>query len=494
MRLWRWDGRALKSVAGPAPEWVPDPTERAGPVRSGERETWLAPVPGIAGYWLEVPGTGPAEAEVVAAQVFAALGGLLEAEHQLGRLAGELADRYEEIDLLYAISEILGHTLRVEEASRTILREVATVVGARRGAVMVTDDEGRALRTVALRGAPEVAPPSIEVDDPDAHAARAWRERRSVERGPANGIGAMLTVPICYAAPGAPLRCVGVIQLADRVGGGDFTAGDRKLVAAVANQVGAAIENARLLVRDLQQQRIRRELELAHDLQLRLLPSPAHLAGIADVAVRCLPAETVGGDFYTFARLGAGRVGVMLGDVSSHGFSAALVMALVLSAAGIHVGGAYSPDETLVAMLRSLEAELETAEMYFTIFYGVLDPFGRRMVYASAGHPHAFRIPAEGAPERLEATAPPIGLGPASDIRRRRVEWVPGSDLLCLWTDGLVEARSDEGEAFGEDRLLGELAARRHLPAEHIVSEVLALVDRHAPAPADDRTLLVLRV
>jgi sigma-B regulation protein RsbU (phosphoserine phosphatase) len=202
----------------------------------------------------------------------------------------------------------------------------------------------------------------------------------------------------------------------------------------------------------------------------------------------------VGGDFYTFVRLGAGRVGVMLGDVSSHGFSAALVMALVLSAAGIHVGGAYSPDETLVAMLRSLETELETAESYFTIFYGVLDPFGRRLVYASAGHPHAFRVPGEGAPERLEATAPPIGLGPATDIRRRRVEWVPGRDLLCLWTDGLVEARSEAGDPYGEERLLAELVRRRDLPAEQIVSEVVALVDRHAPSPADDRTLLVLRV
>ena len=72
--------------------------------------------------------------------------------------------------------------------------------------------------------------------------------------------------------------------------------------------------------------------ELAHDLQLKLLPSPAVLQGDAEVAARCFPADSVGGDFYTFTRLGRGRVGVMLGDVASHGFSAALVMALV------HVG------------------------------------------------------------------------------------------------------------------------------------------------------------
>jgi sigma-B regulation protein RsbU (phosphoserine phosphatase) len=455
--------------------------------------TWLAPVPGAEGYWLEVPDAAAPEAEAIAALVLPPLGGLLEAEGQLGRLAGELADRYEEIDLLYAISEILGQTLRIEEASRTILREVATVVGARRGAILVADEESPVLRRVALRGDPPPAPETIATADPAEPAAHAFRERHIVERGEAAG-GAMLAVPICYAAPGAALRCVGVIQLADRVGGADFTPADRKLVTAVANQVGAAIENARLLLRDLKQQRLRRELELAHDLQLRLLPSPDVLAGAADVAVRCIPAESVGGDFYTFGRLGGGRVGVMLGDVSSHGFSAALVMALVLSAAGIHSGSVHAPDETLRAMFRSLEDELETAEMYFTIFYGVLDPFGHRLVYANAGHPHAFRLPPEGPAVRLESTAPPIGLGPAAEIGRARVDWRPGHDLLCLWTDGLVEARSEAGEPFGEERLLAELGTRRSLPSERIVSEVLELVDAHSPAPADDRTLLVLRL
>jgi sigma-B regulation protein RsbU (phosphoserine phosphatase) len=451
-------------------------------------------VPGAEGYWLEVPDAPAREAEEIAARVLPALGGLLEAEGQLGRLAGELADRYEEVDLLYAISEILGQTLRVEEASRTILREVATVVGARRGAILVADEDGRALRLVATRGTPGPVAEVVAVDDPAAVVARAFRERRTLDAAGGAEEGAALTVPICYAAPGAPLRCVGVLSLADRLGGGPFTPADRKLVTAVANQVGAAIENARLLLRDLQQQRVRRELELAHNLQLRLLPSPDILAGAADVAVRCLPAETVGGDFYTFTQLGSGRIGVMLGDVSSHGFSAALVMALVLSAAGIHAGGAFTPDETLVAMLRSLENELESTEMYFTIFYGVLDPFGHRLVYANAGHPHAFRFPRVGPPERLEATAAPIGLGSAPDIGRGRVAWQPGADLLCLWTDGLVEARSEAGEPFGEERLLAEIGRRRELPAERIVSEVVALADAHAPAPADDRTLLILRV
>ena len=121
---------------------------------------------------------------------------------------------------------------------------------------------------------------------------------------------AYLSVPICYGAPHSPLRCIGVINLTDRIGGDRFTPGDRKLVTAVANQIGAAVENSRLVERDLRQQQLRRELQLAHDLQLKLLPAPGVLHGDAEVAVRCFPAESVGGDFYTFTRLGRGRVGV----------------------------------------------------------------------------------------------------------------------------------------------------------------------------------------
>jgi phosphoserine phosphatase RsbU/P len=305
---------------------------------------------------------------------------------------------------------------------------------------------------------------------------------------------AYLSVPICYGAPGSPLRCVGVINLTDRLGGDRFTLSDRKLVAAVANQIGAAVENARLVERDFLQQRLSRELELAHDLQLKLLPSPSVLQGDAEVAARCFPADSVGGDFYTFSRLGRGRVGVMLGDVASHGFSAALVMALVMSAAGIHAAASITPDETLSALLDSLSTELTTTEMYFSVFYGVLDPLTGRLSYANAGHPYAFRIPRFGEPERLEATAPPLGLAAVGSIQRRQVPWTIGHDLLVLWTDGLVDARNEAGEPFGEQRLLAEVCARRTEKPEAIVRGVLEQAEAFGSQPVDDRTLLILRI
>ena len=220
---------------------------------------------------------------------------------------------------------------------------------------------------------------------------------------------AFLCVPVMYAAPGGPPRAIGVINLTDRVGEDAFTAGDRKLVAAIANQIGAAIENSRLAAHEQGRQRVQRELELAHDLQLKLLPAPSVLTGLADVAVRCRPAESVGGDFYNLLRLHGDRVGVMIGDVSSHGFGAALIMALAMAAAGIHAEVAEAPADVLARLEESLADELRETEMYFTLFYGVLRERRPRLRVPRGGrhrHRHAARYHAH-----------PAG------VRRRKCAW-----------------------------------------------------------------------
>ena len=503
LRAWRFDGRRVRVVGGDDPGWSPVIPRQAGLVPTPTGSAWLDAVPGIEGLWFSLEDLSGADARAAAERLRPVLGTLFHTERRAIEMGAELANRYEEIDLLYSISEILGQTIHLEEAARTILREVSSVVAARRSSIMVYDETLGRLRVVATRGFPAPTEASVEPTDPDSVAARAFRERRLVENAPgSDGVGgprgyrggAYLSVPIIYAAPGGASRCVGVINLTDRLGADAFEPGHRKLITAVANQVGAAIENARLVVMDLQQQRLRRELELAHDLQLKLMPSPSVLAGDAEVAARCVPAESVGGDFYTFNRFGRGRVGVMLGDVSSHGFGAALVMAMVIAAAGIHAGGSATPNETLERLLDSIEGDLASTEMFLTVFYGVLDPRAKQLSYASAGHPHAWRIPVSGPPQRLEATAPPLGLSARGNIELRQVPWGMHEDLLCLCTDGLLDARSAEGESFGEARLLSGVGSRRHVAPEEIVSALIAEVRAFAPHPADDITLLILRI
>jgi len=481
--------------------------------RSPDGSARLEPVPDTDGVWLEIGDAGSGTREAAApspAELAAIVGAVLAAERDAAQVAAELSERYEEIDLIYTISEILGHTIRLDEAAQRILTEVSTVVRAGRATLLVHDPEQHVLRMVAARGMDPKDVEPVEVDDLCSVAARVFRERRIVSYDPTDPKAvspgcpegrnyrgrAFLSVPVLYAAPGTRGKPIGVINLTDRLGEDAFTAGDRKLVAAIANQIGAAVENARLVAQDLSQQQVRRELELAHDLQLKLLPSPLVVAARADVAARCRQADSVGGDFYNLLPLRSDRLGVMIGDVTSHGFSAALIMALVMAAAGIHAESADTPTDVLLRIEGSLTDELASTEMFLTVFYAVIDPAVQRITYANAGHPHAFLVSARtGVATRLEATRPPLGLAtaPGEDVAR---PWVRRDALLCLFTDGVAEAAGTHDDRFGEERVLGHVARLKDRPARDILEAVyadLAGFTGGAP-PSDDRTVVILKV
>lgn len=487
-------------MAGAQATEIAAPFDAKGrPVSRDGRE--VSKIPGVRDYYLDAP-AGP-NADAVLRLVTRAL----ELESDIMGVAQELSARYEEIDLLYSISEVLGRTIGLTEAGEIIVRDVSSVVGARRASIFVYDPDRNELAPVAGWGLDVAEFTPIPVEHPHSIAARVFRENAVVsgsaetlnsdrdvpDRRQAYRGNAFLSAPITYPDSDGRTRPVGVINLTDRLGADQFSAGDKKLIEAIAHQVGAAVENARLVALDRQRQRVRRELELAHDLQLRLLPSPDVLAGRADVAARCRTGELVGGDFYQLVPLTGAEVGVMLGDVSTHGFPAALIMALVLSAAGIHAAASSTPEGALQELLASVESELATTGMYLSLFYAVVDSPGRRVRYANAGHPHAFLVSRGCPPKRLGATSPPLGLVEDMQIPGDECALEKTGDLLVIFSDGMSDARDGSGAPFTEDRVLNAVIKHFDEPTEAIVEGVFEEVDQFAVSVPDDQTLLVLR-
>ena len=217
-------------------------------------------------------------------------------------------------------------------------------------------------------------------------------------------------------------------------------------------------------------------------------------SGAAQVAARCAPAESVGGDFYQLFRLPGERLGVMIGDVSSHGFSAALIMALTMSVAAIYAQESGPPAAVLQRIHQALIKELESTEMYVTLFYCVLDPAAGTLTYANAGHPHAFRIDADGGVKRLGATDPPLGMSKFEEYGEGRVDWNAAEDLLALFTDGLSDAFSNQSSSGGEKKLVAEIVARRHLQLTEIIEQLFATAEQASlNIPSDDRTAVLVR-
>jgi sigma-B regulation protein RsbU (phosphoserine phosphatase) len=303
----------------------------------------------------------------------------------------------------------------------------------------------------------------------------------------------MLSVPIMWTTPtgGMPL---GVVNLADRRSRQPFTAGDQKLVTAIATQIGTAIQNARLVSASLDQQRLLQEMSLAHDLQMKLLPSTDVVSPEAQATARVIPAESVGGDFYQLFKLREGSTGVMIGDVSGHGYRAALIMALAMSASAIHAQNIVNPGQMLGALLQSLREELESTEMYISLFYGVVDPEKGKLTYANTGHPHAFVISGEGTSTRLAAVNPPLGM--VEDVpTAASLSWVPKKDLLVLFTDGVSDARNASDVRLGEERVLELIRENRDNDTKVIVDRVFKMIEVHTRSVTlrDDLTLVVVR-
>ena len=496
---------ATSGERGPAPplDMLPSGTARAS-LHTWRGESLVACITGPRRSWLVVgPCAEPDRPlETYLRFLLPVVSQYQQASLEVEHAANELAERYEEINLLYTISEILGRTVTLEEAAATILTEISETVGASRAAILVHDRASDVLNVVAVLGAkPQDAPP-IRVDDEVSVSALVFRTQhgRIVEDGEQVSElesiyrrGSMLSVPIMWTAPDGS-EPLGVVNLSGRRSRQAFSAGDQKLVAAIATQIGTAIQNARLVRQSLAQQQLVHEMQLAHDLQMRLLPSASVVAPQAEVAARVRPAESVGGDFYHLFRLGENRTGVMIGDVSSHGYRAALIMALAMSATAIHAQTTVDPAHTIDALLYSLSDELSSTEMFITAFYGVVDRAHRELRYSNAGHPHAFLIRGDGSMQRLKALDPPLGMMIDSPLESS-CPWVPGEDLLFLFTDGISDAKNREGKRLGEKPVLDTVVRMRAEPTGDILEAVLAVVDAFAgdePRP-DDQTLVLLR-
>lgn len=438
--------------------------------------------------------------------------------------AQELAGRDGEINLLYAISELLGGSTSVDDVADTLLQELAITVGARRAVFLRTNRAQTALRPIAALGLGDTTYEPIAIDSATHIAARAFRSATAcTEEGVASSdadpvLGAecraLLAVAITRPSTGIGITGphpaitarrpnvsnpegigsvpLGVIVLGGHRAGGVFTTGDRKLANAIGAQIGTAMHNSTLVRAALERQQLEREMRLAHDLQLKLLPQPRVVGPEGRAAARVVAAESVGGDFFLLARLDRDRTGVLIGDVAGHGYQAALVMALALSAAAIHVQAAFDPSIALEAVQRSLADELASTDMSLSLCYVVIDSRVGELRFANAGHPHAFRVGRAGDCTRLAAVAPAIGFGDMP-IEECVMAWRPG-DRVVLFTDGLPDALDASDARLGEPRILDLLASMSHDETpDDMLDRLVRLVERHvAGTPLRDDLAAVI--
>ncbi len=243
----------------------------------------------------------------------------------------------------------------------------------------------------------------------------------------------------------------------------------------------------------IEKEKLERELEVARRIQRSLLPRALPRQPGCDFGALMVPMSAVGGDFFDFFELGEGRVGLVVGDVSDHGVPAALFMAITLTLLRAEARRAASPAAVLKRVGRAL-TEVNDAEMFVTVLYGVFDSATGEFAYARAGHEPPVIADAQGRP-----VPHPLGRGQLlgiSDeplVEELQLSLPPGGTLL-LYTDGVREATSPDGRLFGAEGLHAALAAAP-ATAQALCEELLVRVKLHRgeAAQQDDITIVAVR-
>ncbi|QEL17490.1 PP2C family protein-serine/threonine phosphatase [Limnoglobus roseus] len=244
-------------------------------------------------------------------------------------------------------------------------------------------------------------------------------------------------------------------------------------------------------------QALDRELKAVGEVQRSLLPAALPKIPTLDVAAYYRPSARAGGDYYDFFPLPGGRWGIFIADVSGHGSPAAVLMAVTHCIAHTNPGPAQPPGRVLDYLNQHL-VTLYTggSGKFITAFYGVYDPRGRRLTYASAGHnPPRLKRCADGRLIPLDAAGGlPLGIT-GEETYDEAVQQLQPGDQVLFYTDGITEAANRTGELFGTDRLdrvMGNCALQAAGLLEEVLRAVEAFADGH-PAD-DDRTMIVARV
>lgn len=244
-----------------------------------------------------------------------------------------------------------------------------------------------------------------------------------------------------------------------------------------------------------EKERIQKELEIAKGIQQSFLPDSAPVLPGIDLGGANFPAAEVGGDFYDFIPLGAGRWGLVIADVSGKGVPAALFMALSRTLIRASTSRFPDPAGSIREANRHIFSDARTC-MFVTLFYAILDTRERTLTYVNAGHNPPLLF-GNDTPGITMLKAEGIALGVLDEIELESVTvTLRSGNIVVLYTDGVTEATNEKNEEFGVDRLTRIIGVSRNLPARGIIDTVVREITTFAGSQPqfDDITLMVLKV
>ncbi|MDA8429223.1 MAG: SpoIIE family protein phosphatase [Geobacteraceae bacterium] len=325
----------------------------------------------------------------------------------------------------------------------------------------------------------------------------------TLEKTLAEGIVSCAHIPIFREGEPA----LGVISVFSKSITGLFTEEFISLLASLAGQFAQAVTivheiDAREFERVqkeqalLQNARVMRDMEIAQQIQMSLLPAaPPEMAGI-EIGGCCISAAHVGGDYYDFFLRDEHTIDMLIADVSGHSVGAALIMSEVRTLLRAQVNSSHNASSILMSLNNQLYDDLTRAELFITMFYAKYNSATGKLSYANAGHNHPMicRMGQDSCIE-LDAEGLIIGVKQSVVFEERVIELYKG-DVLLFYTDGLTEASNSEGEMFQNSRVCSQLGSISHLPVKDIIDSFYNKVIEFTGSTTlqDDISIVVLKI
>ncbi len=439
--------------------------------------------------------------------------GYLRAAHSISSATGlhTVATNTAEAALLAEVAESTRYADSFSTAIRTALTIVTQRLPAEAAILLVRRGDGEPFRCIsAVPEAGEIWTlpfdtvlltrlahyyPALPFTQADLDALERWSQEsgndHKDEISTLRSIGPAIVAPVTVKSG---ISGILFVRLGDGTSAGGKTA---RLLRSVASQLALMIENSHLTDRIVEQERLRRELALASEVQKRLFPERAPDVRSAQLAGYCLPARGVGGDYYDFLRIGSDHLGIALADVAGKGIAAALVMSVVQASLRSLADDPAISLSQLTGKINRLLCASTGPSSYATFFYARLDESTCRLTYVNGGHnpPFLLRNHQSETIEELATGGMIVGMFPFSQYEEGTVQLEPG-DLLMLFTDGVSEAHNPQEEEFGDARLKELLRRYRHLPVNEMSSAVLGELRKWmADAPQhDDLTFVLMKI
>jgi sigma-B regulation protein RsbU (phosphoserine phosphatase) len=404
------------------------------------------------------------------------------------------------LELLAAMGQDFAASRDIEETLKRALVRITKYLNAESGALFLLDENKGTLTCTSCFGVTEITGLRLPSDQGVVGRAVQNNAGEIVRNAPSDpdfydGIDQKtgnITQSILCAPISIQDQRVGAIELINKKGADpQFTANDLRILETMAASAGLAILNARMAEALVEQERVRRELELAGEIQRNLLPEPR--GGDFPVCGANLAARMVSGDFYDFFELPHGRVGFSVGDVSGKGLNAALLMAKTASLYRC-LGKTNHHPGPLLARINAEICETATRGMFVTMVGGVYDPASGWVRLANAGHEPPLLHRRDGSFTAFPAEAPPLGITTELGVSGHfpEVEIHLDGGTLYAFTDGVTEGYLETGATLRVSGLKQAVGRHRNLPLADRIDAIVKLFNGAGGGLRDDVTILAV--